>query len=165
MSPPISPLSLNQMSRDLWGLFDPMAIAQLAPLAFDPRYQPKFYKAPDLASEVFAPYAYVDFGLEITRGSWIYAVCLPADPATWVPKQFTLQITDNSLKDANGKPHKFWDEPIPSFMVGNYCPNFSGHQPPADSVLVQLLQHAASGDGRRAVLRGDLGNERSSAAD
>lgn len=127
---PISPLSLNQLTRDLWGHYDAYAIAQLAPLEGDARYQPKFYKAPDLATERFAPYAYVDFGVEITPGSLICGVCLPAVPGSIranpiaFPRTFSLQITDASIKDAKGKPFKFWDEPIPAAFVSNYCATF-----------------------------------------
>jgi hypothetical protein len=110
---PDSPLSLGQFTRDLWGSFDPLAIAQLAPLA-RLGYKPKYYKAPDVANSVFAANSYLDFGLEITPGSWIWGFCLPADPVTLQPAQFNLQITDNSRK------HKFWDEPVPSFFIGNY---------------------------------------------
>jgi hypothetical protein len=111
---PISPLSLDALTRDTWGSYDAYAIAQLAPLAYESCYQPKFYKAPDLASELFAPYAYVNFGLKITPGSLVYGIYLPADPNTNVPPPFSLQVTDAALN------HKWWDEPIPSYFVGNY---------------------------------------------
>jgi len=107
---------LGQFQRDLWGSYDALAIAQIAPLAKG-RYQPKWYKAPDVANSAFAAFGYVDFGLAITPGSLIYGFCLPADPSTLLPAQFNLQITDNALK------HKFWDEPIPSVFVGNYNPS------------------------------------------
>jgi hypothetical protein len=36
--------------------------------------------------------------------------------ATLAPPQFNVQIIDQSLR------HKFWDEPIPSFFLGNFKP-------------------------------------------
>lgn len=109
----ISPLSLDQFTRDVWGSYDAQAIAQLAPLALDACYQPKFYKAPDLQTEVVAALGYVAFGLKITPGSLIYGVYLPA-LATGSPASFNLQITDQALH------HTFWDEPVPSVAVGNF---------------------------------------------
>jgi len=53
---PLSPLSLNQLTRDYWGQYDPAVIGQLAPLANDPCYQIKFYKAPADDQEVIAAY-------------------------------------------------------------------------------------------------------------
>lgn len=113
-SPVISPLSLDQYARSLWGQYDPDAIAQLAPLAGDDCYAPKFYKAPDLASEVLAADGYLAFGLKITPGSLIYGIYLPALPATNHPLLFNCQITDQTLQ------HKFWDEPVPSIFLANY---------------------------------------------
>lgn len=110
----ISPLSLDQLTRDVWGSYDAAAIAQIAMLAGDDCYAPKFYKAPDLASEVLAADDYLAYGLKITPGSLIVGVYLPADPATLMPPQFNLQVTDTALD------RKFWDYAIPSFFVGNY---------------------------------------------
>ena len=115
---PLCPLSLHQLGRDVYGSFDALAIAQLAGLARDRRYQPKFYKAPDLASEVLPGNGYIDFGLAITPRSLIYGIYLPADSLMHQPKQFSLQITDSSLK------HKFWDEAIPSYFAGNCNPTY-----------------------------------------
>ena len=41
-----SPLSLDQLTRDIWGAYDPIVIAQLAPLAAENCYQPRFTKVP-----------------------------------------------------------------------------------------------------------------------
>ena len=110
----ISPLSVNQLTRDTWGSYDAAAIAQIAMLANDPCYQPKFYKAPDPKSEVMAGNDYLDYGLKLTPGSLIVGVYLPADPVTLQPPLFNLQVTDSALD------RKFWDSAIPSFFVGNY---------------------------------------------
>ena len=110
----ISPLSLDQLTRDTWGNYDAAAIGQIAGLASDVCYAPKFYKAPDTGSEVFAANDYLAYGLKITPGSLIVGVYLPADPVTLMPALFNLQVTDSSMG------RKWWDAAIPSFFVGNY---------------------------------------------
>ncbi len=110
----ISPLSLDQLTRETWGNYDAAAIAQIAGLASDLCYAPKFYKAPDPGNELFAANQYLAYGLKITPGSLILGIQLPANPATLMPPQFNLQITDSALG------RKFWDSAIPSFFVGNY---------------------------------------------
>lgn len=111
--PTLSPLQLDGLTRDLWQFYDPLVIAQLAPLADDKCYQPKLYRAPDLASEVFAPGSYLPYGLRITPGSLIYGFYLPVVPGTTLPAAYNLQITDLALK------HKFWSSQIPSLFVSN----------------------------------------------
>jgi hypothetical protein len=118
---PISPLSLNQLTRDYWGQFDAAIIAQLAQLASDPCYQIKFYKAPADDQEVVGPYGYVTYGLRITPGSIIFGYYLPADvdtdsPTASAPGRYTVQITDVSME------HQFWDEPVSSLMLSNHKP-------------------------------------------
>lgn len=120
---PISPLSLNQLTRDYWGQYDPATIAQLAALANDPCYQIKFYKAPADDQEVFAAYGYVTYGLRITPGSIIFGFYLPCvvnleSIRLSVPPQFTVQITDVSLE------HRFWDQAVSSLMLANFKPIF-----------------------------------------
>ena len=110
----ISPLSLDQLTRDTWGNYDAAAIAQIAGLASDGCYQPKFYKAPDPESELMAANDYLAFGLKITPGSLIVGFYLPADPTTLMLPMFNLQVTDTTLG------RKWWDYAIPSFFVGNY---------------------------------------------
>lgn len=108
-----SPLSLSQWVRDLWGRYDASVIAQLAPLAEEKCYQPKFYKAPAIGQEVMSAKSYVPYGLKITPGSIVYGLYLPCLPATNAPPQFSVQITDQSLE------HSFWSEAIPSNFIAN----------------------------------------------
>lgn len=120
---PVSPLSLNQLTRDCWGQYDPAVIAQLAPLGDDLCYQPKFYKAPSDNQELFAAFGWVTYGMRITPGSIIYGLYLPsvvntATPTLSAPGSFTVQITDISLE------HKFWDDPISSLMLSNFKPTY-----------------------------------------
>ena len=117
---PLSPLSLDTLTRDLWGQYDSYAIAQLAPLAREDCYQPKLYKAPAQAQELFSPFGYAAYGLGITPGSIIYGFYLPTLFSTGQPQQFNLQIKDESLD------RKFWDHPIPAIMIGSFKPCFLG---------------------------------------
>lgn len=123
---PISPLSMNQLTRDLWGQFDAAAIAQLAPLANDPCYNLKFYKAPADQDELVPANGYVPYGLRITPGSLIfgfYLPCIPNAASPWAsaPGQFTVQITDVSLK------HKWFDDPVSSLFLANFKPTFQSN--------------------------------------
>ena len=116
---PISPLSLDCLTRDYWGAFDPTAIAQLAPLAENTCYQPKFYKAPETSDEVVAANGYASYGLKITPGSIICAIHLPPVSLTSpLPPQFNVQVTDQSLKMT------WYDQPVPSYFLGNCKPTY-----------------------------------------
>ena len=112
----MSPLQLDCLTRDYWGHYDAWIISQLAPLAENECYQPKFYKAPASSDEVIAAFGNATYGLKITPGSLIFGFYLPGTASTFAPPQFNVQITDQSLR------HKFWDEPIPSFFLGNFKP-------------------------------------------
>jgi hypothetical protein len=110
----ISLFSLDQLTRDIWGQYDACAIAQIAGLSCDACYAPKFYKAPDVGSEILRPYDYLAYGLKITPGSLIVGIYLPANPATLEPALFNVQVTDSALG------RKWFDAAIPSFFLGNY---------------------------------------------
>jgi hypothetical protein len=129
---PASPLSLNQFTRDYWGQFDPAVIAQLAQLANDPCYTVKLYKAPADNQEVFAPFGYITYGMQITPGSLIYGFYLPAVVHTGAPTQsapgnFTVQIRDVSLE------HDFFDEPVASIFLANFKPTYQTQVPGASA--------------------------------
>lgn len=123
LTAPISPLQLADLFRDLWGQYDAAAVAQLAPLAHESCFAPKIYSAPDLGSQVFAADSYLNYGLQLVPGSIIYGFYLPADPSTFAPGVWNLQITDSSV-EINGRPHTLWDEPVPSLFVSNYKPTY-----------------------------------------
>ena len=112
---PISPLSLNPLTRDLWGSFDAAAIAQLAALAGDSCYSIKFYKAPADNQELMAANAYAAYGLKITPGSIIFGVYLPVN----LSADFTVQITDVDME------HKLFTEPISSLFLSNLKPTYA----------------------------------------
>jgi hypothetical protein len=112
----MSPLSLDQLTRDTWGSYDPLVIAQLAPLAALSCYTMKFYKSPDSINELMAVGQYVQHGLKITPGSLIFGTYLPALASTLLPPEFNCQITDTSLDV------EWFDEPVPSVFLSNYKP-------------------------------------------
>jgi hypothetical protein len=130
MNLPISPLSLDALTRDIWGSFDAAAIRQLAPLADELCYRPRLYKSPDSPSEVMPANGYVSHGLKITPGSLIYGFYLPAElvgstggevppgVTAITPPQFNVQVTDTSLG------HKLFDEPVPSLFLANFKPTY-----------------------------------------
>lgn len=123
---PISPLALNQLTRDYWGQLDPVVIAQLAALA-NPCYQFRLYKSPADNQELFPAYGYATHGLVITPGSLIYGFYLPAfvnleGSTLSAPGRFTVQIRDVSLD------HKFWDDPISSLMLSNFKPTYQSNE-------------------------------------
>lgn len=121
---PISPLSLNPLTRDLWGSYDASIIAQLAPLAADPCYTIKMYKAPADNQELLAANGYAAYGLKITPGSIIFGFYLPCvvsvdNPPGSLPPAFTVQITDVDLE------HKLFTEPIASLFFANFKPTYA----------------------------------------
>lgn len=111
---PVGPLSLNQLTRDYWGSYDAVTIAQLARAAVNPCYRQKFYKAPGDNQEVLGPGGFVSYGLKITPGSIIYGFYY--NLFTLALGRWTVQITDVSLGN------KFWDNPISSDFLLNLKP-------------------------------------------
>jgi hypothetical protein len=113
---PISPLSLDQLTRDYYGAYDAAAIAQIARLARENCYQIKTYKSPASVDELMAAGAYVQHGLKIAPGTLILGFLLPSNPLTFLPPNFNVQITDTGIQ------HQFFDEPVPSVFCANYKP-------------------------------------------
>jgi hypothetical protein len=138
-----SPFVLAQFIRDLWGRYDPVAIAQLAGLAEDKCYQPKFYKAPAISQELMAAKSYVPYGLKITPGAILYGWYLPVPADTDTPYQFSLQVTDQSLQ------HQFWSEAIPATFISNFLGTSQHNILALKGTFPSLLRHpyAITGDG------------------
>ena len=115
---PIGPLSLDAMTRDTWGIYDPLVIAKLAPAAQQPCYQHKFYKSPLTPQEVLPPFGFVTQTLRITPGSLLYGIYLPSllssNPAFQAPF-WNIQITDKS----GTEDYNLFDQPIPAFFLAN----------------------------------------------
>jgi hypothetical protein len=118
---PIGPLSLDQMTRDTWGIFDPLVIAKIAPAANETCYQHKFYKFPLTPQEVLPAFGFVSQTLRITPGSLIFGVYLPAiqlftpQQTGFAGPQWNVQITDKSGKE----DYNLFDQPIPAFFLSN----------------------------------------------
>ena len=126
MNLPISPLSLDALTRDTWGSFDAAAMQQIARIGNDPCYRPKLYKSPDSATEVVPANGYVSHGLRITPGSLIYGFYLPLQVFTTTPVQFNVQVTDQSLSLKGHPPRTLFDEPVPAWFLSNYKPTYLG---------------------------------------
>lgn len=113
---PIGPLSLDQMTRDTWGIFDPLVIAKIGPAAEQTCYQHKFYKSPLTPQEVLAPFGFVTQTLRITPGSLLYGVYLPATFQTLAAPLWNLQITDKS----GSEDYNLFDVPTPAYFLANF---------------------------------------------
>ena len=116
MNLPISPLSLDALTRDPWGSYDAAAIRQLASLADEACYRPKIYKSPDISQELLAasgPGTYVQHGLRITPGALILGFLFPSN---FVQQEVNVQITDIGLD------HKWFSEPVPWYFLSNGKP-------------------------------------------
>lgn len=112
---PISPLSLDQLTRDYWGSFDPLIIALLAPLAQEKCYQPKFYKTPLSSQEVLPAFGFVTQNLQLTPGSIFYGFYLPATLPNFQAPNWNIQITDKS----GTEDYDLFDQPMPAFFIAN----------------------------------------------
>lgn len=123
----ITPLQIDSYTRDMWSEFDALAIAQLAPLAYDPCYRPRVYVGLDIDAQFVPAREYRSYGLRIPRGSLIYGFYCgtPVTPSPW-----NIQITDLSLDDANGRPCTFWSSPVSQNFVSNQKgPNYPNLRP------------------------------------
>ena len=135
---PISPLWLNQLTGDTWGLYDAVPIAQLGQFANDPCYRIRMYSAPDNPNEVLAPGGYVQYGMRVLPGSLIYGIYLPAvvnvaNSTLSVPPSFTLQVRDIDLG------LRLWDDPIASLFASNFKPTFQSNVNTNMGSFVHLL--------------------------
>lgn len=110
MSASLSPLYLNQFTREVWSEHDALVMAQLEPALREGCYDIKVYKSPDITQEVLADQGYIAHGLSITPGSLLVGYIFPAD---FDFTEVAIQITDVSLD------HKFFSGPIPWYMLSN----------------------------------------------
>lgn len=113
----INSLSLYPFYRETWGYFDPVAIAQLSPLAYDDCYITKYVKAPDDDQEVLADGAYLKYGMEVTPGSIIWGI-YHVPPAGVDTPGFVFKVTDMSLGI------EMFDVPTADLFVSNAGPGF-----------------------------------------
>lgn len=125
----ITPLQIDPYTRDLWQECDALALAQLAPLAYDDCYRPRMYLGLDsIAQEIPALSAggYSSFGLHIQPGSLIYGLVVGSDYGPQA--QWSIQVTDYAMG------LMFWSDPISAAFLaqpkpGNY-PNLLKHPRP-----------------------------------
>ena len=125
----ITPLQIDPYTRDLWQEFDALAIAQLAPLAYDDCYRPRFYMGLDtLAQQVPSQSTggYSAVGLHIQPGSLIYGLVVNSNYNA--SAQWSIQVTDMAMGLT------FWSDPISAAFLsqpkpGNY-PNLLRHPRP-----------------------------------
>jgi hypothetical protein len=121
----LNSLSLDPFYRETWGSFNPLAIAQLSPMAYDDCYDPKYYKAPDDDQELMGgtdvngnPIPnYLKYGLEITPGSIIWGIYHQPANGTDDPG-FVFKITDMSLGV------EIFSSPTPDLFVTDNEPGF-----------------------------------------
>ena len=152
-----SPLSLNQLTRDLWGRYDGSIIAQLAALADDPCYMMKFYKAPSDEQEVMAANSYAAYGMEVTPGSIIFGFYLPTFGPAFAP--FNVQITDVSLG------HKWFDAPTAALVPEQHQSDVSGQPAPATRLVPESSLCSLSRGWLRSFHGGNSGELGCSAED
>lgn len=132
----LSPLELDPLTRPYYGQYDALAIAQLAPLAKQTDcYTIKFYKAPASQDELIGPFQYISCGLHLTPGALIFGFYCPGQVSTQNPPYYNVQITDMNF-EVGGKPHTFWDQPIPSISIGNFKPAYLTADPLQTAGLV-----------------------------
>lgn len=113
----VTPLQLDSYTRDLWQEYDALAIAQLAPLAFDHCYKPKIIVALDTQAQVIQPLGYSSAGIRMRPGSIIFGF-LFGNQYAGTP-QFNFQMTDMELR------HEFFSEPISqSFLINQKGKNY-----------------------------------------
>lgn len=110
MTPALTPLHLNQYTREVWSEYDAAAIAIIEPAIASGCYDPKIYKSPDITQEVIPANGYVSHGLRIVPGSLIIGFSFPADFAT---TEVNVQITDTGLD------HRWYTDPVPWYFLSN----------------------------------------------
>jgi hypothetical protein len=106
----VTPLQIDSFTRDIWNEFDALAIAQLAPLAYDDCYKPRIYVGLDSDAQPIGPLGYSSFGLQMTPGSLIYGfyMGIPVVPSPW-----NFQLTDLSLGRG------LFSAPVSQNLIGN----------------------------------------------
>lgn len=108
--PSLSPLHLNQYTREVSSEYDAYVLAQLEPALLSGCYDPKIYKSPDITQEVIPASGYVQHGLKVSPGALIIGFNFPS---LFQGTQIQIQITDTGLD------HKWFSDPIPWILVSN----------------------------------------------
>lgn len=111
----VTPLQIDPYTRDIWGEFDALAIAQIAPLAYDKCYKPKLYVGLDSDAQQVEAQGYSSFGLQVLPGSLLYGFYFGAPV---YPSPFMFQLTDLSLG------RSLFSDPVSQAFLANPKPGY-----------------------------------------
>jgi hypothetical protein len=113
----VTPLELDSYTRDLWQEYDALAIAQIAPLAYDKCYKPKIVVGLDSQAQLVQPLGYASAGIRIRPGSIIFGFLFGSQYGG--TPLFNFQLTDMELN------HELFSEPISqSFLINQKGQNY-----------------------------------------
>lgn len=116
----ISPLQIDSYTRDQWQEFDALAIAQLAPVAYDSCYRPRLYVALDSIAQMLPTQAnggYVSYKMHVLPGSLMYGIQI--DGVYGTQPAWMMQITDEAMG------LKLFSDPVSqAFLANSKGPNY-----------------------------------------
>jgi hypothetical protein len=105
----VTPLQIDSYTRDLWGEFDPLAIAELSPVAYDSCYRPKIIVGLDSEAQSVPANGYAEAVIKLLPGSLVVGFLFGNESGY----QFNIQITDLELD------HEFFSEPVSQSFLAN----------------------------------------------
>jgi hypothetical protein len=110
----VTPLQIDSYTRDLWGEFDPLAIAELSPVAYDSCYRPKIIVGLDSEAQSVPAQGYSQAVMKMEPGSLIVGFLFGNNYSDHDSgAQFNIQITDMELN------HEFFSEPVSQSFLAN----------------------------------------------
>lgn len=116
----VSPLQIDSYTRDQWQEFDALAIAQLAPVAYDPCYQPRLYVGLDSIAQTIPSQAdsgYSTYMMHVQPGSLMYGI--QTDAIYGPQPAWMMQITDLAMGLT------FFSDPVSqAFLANSKGPNY-----------------------------------------
>ena len=109
----VTPLQIDSYTRDLWGEFDPLAIAELSPVAYDSCYRPKIIVGLDSEAQSVPANGYAEAVIKLLPGSLVVGFLFGNEYTNESGYQFNIQITDLELD------HEFFSEPVSQSFLAN----------------------------------------------
>jgi hypothetical protein len=109
----VTPLQIDSYTRDLWGEFDPLAIAELSPVAYDSCYRPKIIVGLDSEAQSVPANGYAEAVIKLLPGSLVVGFLFGNEYTNEYGYQFNIQITDLELD------HEFFSEPVSQSFLAN----------------------------------------------
>lgn len=110
----VTPLQIDSYTRDLWGEFDPLAIAELSPVAYDSCYRPKIIVGLDSEAQSVPANGYAEAVIKLLPGSLVVGFLFGNEYTnSEYGYQFNIQITDLELD------HEFFSEPVSQSFLAN----------------------------------------------